>query len=85
MNRTRVVRWLRVLLPLLALAMLSVMFLFSREGGDGRSQIPYAEVDAEAMARDPRVVAPEYAGVTADGARLTLRATEAATGRSGRL
>lgn len=83
MNRTRVVRWLRVLLPLLALAMLSVMFLFSREGGDGRSQIPYAEVDAEAMARDPRVVAPEYAGVTADGARLTLRATEAAPGAGG--
>lgn len=76
MNRTRIVRWLRVLLPLAALAMLSTLFLFSR-GGDGESQIPYAEVDAESMARDPRVVGPEYAGVTDDGARLTLRADEA--------
>ena len=82
MNRTRVVRWLRVLLPLAALAMLSTLFLFSR-GGDSESQIPYADVDAEAMARDPRLVAPEYAGVTDDGARLILRATEAAPGPGG--
>lgn len=77
MNRTRIVRWLRVLLPLLALAMLSVLFLFSR-GSETGSRIPYATVDAEAMARNPRLVAPEYAGVTDDGARLTLRAAEAA-------
>ncbi|WP_295042492.1 hypothetical protein [uncultured Paracoccus sp.] len=82
MNRTRIVRWLRVLLPLLALMMLSVLFLFSR-GGDGESQIPYADVDAQAMARDPRLVAPEYAGVTPDGAQLILRATEAATAAQG--
>ena len=80
MNRTRVVRWLRVLLPLLALMMLSTLFLFSR-GGDSESQIPYADVDAEAMARDPRLVAPEYAGVTSDGGQLALRATEAAPGQ----
>lgn len=79
MNRTRVVRWLRVLLPILALVMLSTLFLFSR-GGDGESQIPYADVDAEARARDPRLVEPEYSGVTDDGARLTLRASEAAPG-----
>lgn len=79
MNRTRVVRWLRVLLPLVALGLLSTLFLFSR-GGDRESRIPYADVDAEAMARDPRLVAPEYSGVTADGALLTLRATEAAPG-----
>ena len=44
MNRTRTVRWLRVLLPLAALAMLSTLFLFSR-GGDSESQIPYADVE----------------------------------------
>lgn len=82
MNRTRTVRWLRVLLPLAALAMLSTLFLFSR-GGDSESQIPYADVDAEAMAREPRVVAPEYAGVTDDGAALTLRATQASAGQGG--
>ncbi|GHG17978.1 hypothetical protein [Paracoccus aerius] len=82
MNRTRVVRWLRVLLPLAALAMLSTLFLFSR-GGDSESQIPYADVDAQAMARDPRLVSPEYAGVTDDGAQLTLRASEAMPGQGG--
>ncbi|MBK4218032.1 hypothetical protein JJJ17_19050 [Paracoccus caeni] len=80
MTRTRIVRWLRVLLPLLALVMLSTLFLFSRES-DTESQIPYAEVDAEAMARDPRVVAPQYSGVTSDGASLNLQAGQAAHDR----
>ena len=79
MNRTRVVRWLRVLLPLAALAMLSTLFLFSR-GGDSESQIPYADVDAQAMARDPRLVSPEYAGVTDDGAALQAAMNAAAMG-----
>ncbi|MDB6177217.1 hypothetical protein PAF17_06810 [Paracoccus sp. Z330] len=76
MNRTRIVRWLRVLLPLVALAILSTMFLFSRRP-DGDSRIPYAEVDAQQMAREPRIVAPEFAGVTGDGAEVTLRAMDA--------
>ncbi|MCF3973849.1 hypothetical protein [Paracoccus salsus] len=77
MNRTRVVRWLRVLLPLLALAILSTMFLFSRKPAT-EPQIPYAEVDAEQMAREPRIVAPRFSGVTSDGAELLLRARDAA-------
>lgn len=82
MNRTRVVRWLRVLLPLAALAMLSTLFLFSREP-EAVSRIPYADVDAETMARDPRLVAPDYAGVTEDGVRLTLRASSASVPGAG--
>lgn len=82
MTRTRIVRSLRVILPLLALALLSTLFLFSREP-DATSRIPYAEVDAEAMARDPRLVAPDYATVTEDGARLTLQASSAAPGSGG--
>ena len=31
MDRTRIVRWLRVLFPLAALAILSVLFLLSRK------------------------------------------------------
>lgn len=75
-SRTRIVRWLRVLLPLTALAILSTMFLFSRQP-TGEPEIPYATVDAEDMAREPRIIAPEYAGVTSDGARLSLTAEEA--------
>ncbi|MBW7055110.1 hypothetical protein KY389_00195 [Paracoccus bogoriensis] len=76
MDRTRVVRSLRVILPLAALAMLSTLFLFSR-GSETESRIPYAQVDAEAMARDPRLVAPEYAAVTEDGTRISLMASTA--------
>lgn len=74
--RTRIVRWLRVLLPLLALGILSTMFLFSG-GSETEPEIPYAEGDAERMAREPRMVAPQYSGVTRDGAELSLRALKA--------
>lgn len=76
MDRTRIVRWLRVLLPLLALALLSSLFLLGREPGTQPS-IPYAQVDAEQMAREPRMTQPEYSGVTKDGAAITLRAAQA--------
>ena len=75
MSRTRIVRWLRVLLPLVALAILSTLFLLSKKPG-GDPQIPYADVDAEEMAREPQMVLPEFAGVTADGAAITLRADQ---------
>lgn len=77
MGRTRIVRWLRVLLPLAALAILSTLFLFSRHP-EVDPRIPYAQVDAEQMARERRMVSPEYSGVTDDGAELSLRASEAA-------
>lgn len=77
MNRTRIVRWLRVLLPLMALAILSMLFLLSPRS-DTEPRIPYADVDAEAMANDPRFVAPRYSAVTDDGAELSLRAAQAA-------
>jgi len=82
MGRTRIVRWLRVVLPLVALAMLSTMFLFSRNSGT-ESRIPYAESQAQDAARQGRMVAPEYSGVTDDGARLTLRAAQSVPGAGG--
>lgn len=75
-RRTRIVRWLRVLLPLLALGVLSTMFLLSRQPAT-EPRIPYVAVDAEQMAQGPRVVSPDYAGVTSDGARISLRAGQA--------
>ena len=81
-GRTRIVRGLRILLPLLALAILSTMFLFSRQPGT-EPRIPYADIDARDMVREPRMVGPEHAGVTEDGAELTLRAAEAVPGQGG--
>ena len=74
--RTRVVAWLRVLLPLAALAILSTLFLLPKSH-DPDAAIPYADVDAEALARDPRMTRPEFSGVTEDGAAVTLTAETA--------
>lgn len=79
MSRTRIVGWLRVVLPLLALVILSTMFMFSDQPEDD-PQIPYSAMDPDRLARERRMVAPQYSGVTDDGGQLTLRAQEAAPG-----
>lgn len=73
---SRLVIWLKVLLPLAALAILSTLFLVSRNI-DPSDAIPYAEVDIEDRIREPRMTAPDYSGLTADGAKLTVTADEA--------
>jgi len=73
---SRLVAWLKILLPLAALAILSTLFLFSRVI-DPTQAIPFAEVDVEALARDPRINTPDFAGVTEDGAALTIKAESA--------
>ncbi|KAF0116570.1 MAG: hypothetical protein FD150_272 [Rhodobacteraceae bacterium] len=75
-THTRLVGWLKVGLPLMALAILSTLFLVARRI-DPEAALPYAEVDVEALAREPRMTAPTYAGTTSDGAALTLSADEA--------
>lgn len=74
--RSRIVTLLRWLLPLSALAILSTLFLLSRSP-DPEDAIPYADVDAEALANRPQMTAPRFAGVTEDGGRLTLSASNA--------
>jgi lipopolysaccharide export system protein LptC len=73
---TRLVGWLKIVLPLLALAILSTLFLVARTV-DPEGAIPYATVDVADRLREPRMVDPTYAGVTADGASLMLMAAEA--------
>lgn len=73
---SKLVVWAKVTLPLLALALLATLFLFSRQI-DPTDAIPYAEVDVEERAREPRLTQPTYAGVTSDGAALSLSAAEA--------
>lgn len=75
-RHTRIVGWLKVALPLAALAILSTLFLVARRI-DPEDALPYAEVDVEDLAREPRMTAPTYAGTTSDGAALTLTADEA--------
>ncbi|MFN6951399.1 MAG: LPS export ABC transporter periplasmic protein LptC [Albidovulum sp.] len=70
---SQVVFWLKIVLPLIALAILSTLFLFSRRI-DTDAALPYAEVDVEDLARNQRLTAPHYAGITADGAEVTVTA-----------
>ena len=74
--RSRLVALLKVALPLAALGLLSTLFLFSR-GTEPGDSLPYADVDIEALAREPRMSAPNYATVTSDGAVLTITAETA--------
>ncbi|WP_421702189.1 LPS export ABC transporter periplasmic protein LptC [Aliiroseovarius sp.] len=73
---SRVVAWLKVLLPVIALVLLSTMFLISRTIDPSRA-IPFANVDVEGMVRDQRISAPSFSGVTEDGAALSITAETA--------
>lgn len=79
---SRLVGFLKITLPLAALALLSTLFLFSRSI-DPEAALPFVEVDLEDRAREPRVTAPAWAGVTDDGAALTVTAVEARPGSGG--
>ena len=80
MWRTRIVRLLRVVLPLAALALLSMLFLLARSP-DADLAIPYAQGRFEELSRAQGIGAPEFTTVTDDGATVTLRAARAVPGQ----
>ena len=67
------VAWLKVLLPLAALALLSTLFLFSRNI-DPTTTIPFTTIDLRERARDERVNAPEFAGASEEGHLISFHA-----------
>lgn len=79
---SRLVAVLKVVLPLVALALLSSLFLFSR-GIDPEDAIPYARVDVEDRLADPRMTGAGFAGTTPEGGAITLQAAEAKPGADG--
>lgn len=76
---SRLVGTAKVVLPLLALALLSTLFLVARRI-DTEAAIPYATVDVRELARAARIGEPRYAGMTADGAAITVTAARAVPG-----
>lgn len=80
---SRLVLWLKVALPLVALAILSTLFLVA-ETLDPDAAIPYADVDVEQILRDQGITAPSFGGVTPDGAAVSLRAAALRPGESQR-
>lgn len=75
-RHSRLVFWLKILLPMAALAILSTMFLVSRTIVTDPT-IPFANVDVNDLARDQRLTAPEYSAVTSDGASVVVTAVTA--------
>lgn len=68
--------WAKVIFPLVALGLLSTMFLFSRTL-DPSDAIPFADIDIEKIAREQQLTAPRFSGTTSDGSAITVDAESA--------
>jgi len=72
-NRSQVVATLKLVLPLTALGLMSMVFLLADPVDPSRA-IDTAEIDVEERARDPRLSGARFAGVTDEGGALTIEA-----------
>ena len=70
---TSLVKGARVILPVLALGLLSTLFLLARNVNPDDA-IPFSEVDLSERARDQQLTAPRFAGVSEDGTEYQLLA-----------
>lgn len=73
---SRFVQFAKVASPLLALGLLSTMFLFSRNV-DIDGAIPFSDIDIEQIAREQRLASPKFSGVTSDGSTISVTAKSA--------
>lgn len=73
---SKAVAWLKVALPLIALGILSTLFLVSSKV-DPEATLPGAQAGIAERVREPRLTRPIWSGVTGDGAALTVTADEA--------
>lgn len=72
-THSRVVLWLKVGLPLLALVILSTLFLVAETINPDKA-IPYADVDVEKILREQGITRPTFGGLTADGVAVSVTA-----------
>ena len=70
---SRIVFWLKVSLPLLALGLLSAMFLISNAGPQA-TKIPFSEKDLSEKTAEQRITEPVFTGKTEFGDVLRLAA-----------
>ncbi|WP_391480721.1 LPS export ABC transporter periplasmic protein LptC [Nereida sp. NH-UV-3] len=75
---SRLVVWLKIILPIVGLVLLSLLFLVARPATDVQSTIPYAKVEIDEIVADQRISAPTYSGVTAEGDAIEFNAKLAA-------
>lgn len=83
---SRLVAWLKILLPLTALAILSTLFLVARSPDPGQA-IPYSDAELAEISQVQRVGRPRFAAVLANGTAISVAATEARPepGQEGRI
>ncbi|RKF16241.1 hypothetical protein D6850_01350 [Roseovarius spongiae] len=67
------VAWMKIILPLVALGLLSTVFLISRKVDPGGT-IPVSQVDIEQRADEQGVTNPSFAGVATGGEQITFKA-----------
>ncbi len=70
---TRLVNWAKIILPLVALGLLSTLFLLSRKV-DLNDKISIIDVDLVQRAHDQGVTNPSFAGVTLGGEEVSFSA-----------
>lgn len=73
---SRLVAWLKILLPLAALGILSTLFLFSKNI-DPTTTIPFTTIDLRERAASQQITAPEFAGATQEGDLISFHAVTA--------
>ncbi|MGI3169649.1 hypothetical protein ACRARG_10875 [Pseudooceanicola sp. C21-150M6] len=70
---SRLIQWLKILLPIAALALLSTVFLLSRTN-DATETLPYADIETGPNGLVERILEPSFAGSTEDGDLISFRA-----------
>lgn len=71
---SQLVGWLKILLPLAALSLLSTLFLLARTG-NAPSEIPFADIST--AAKEQRIAAPRFSGLTEAGDTILISAETA--------
>lgn len=73
---SRVIAWLKILLPLAALSLLSTVFLLSKPADRG-TDIPFSDPGLHTRAEQQQITAPTFSGTTAKGDVLAFSADTA--------
>lgn len=75
---SRLVAWLKVLLPLMAILLLSTLFLLSRSV-DPVATLPFAETEIDERLSEQQITDPIFSGTTNSGDRVSISAETMAT------
>lgn len=76
-RHSRRVALLKVVLPLIALGILSTLFLVADRRGTGQT-VPFSSAEIDRVVAGQQIVGPNYSTVTEDGSALTLAARDVA-------